>query len=388
MTWRVGRRGHDVERPSEKRIQAISHHMVCIPQRIAYFPLATTSSISKLREHRAGSGPNPKRRTCRGGRAQGSQRRGDCGGQSVPAQRGSRLWRSRYRVGGRARTSPGSSCAVGAAGPRSWSAGRRPSRAERMGRTGGSAARQGHPLRAEMPFTTAAALPLAGLTALRLTRVTGPLASRRFCSPGHRGKWATTSSKSAHPKVLTSPWSPRGKNGCSARRARRRRSVAGSPTQRDTNRPRVCRWRGDRCGMGKARQRRAAGPVRPGESGSTDVNFFDGAADRAEIRSSPTPSDTSDADDRATLAQLCTPAASIRIGLVADWEHTAEAIEATGGTCGARQCHSPREFGHPRQHIGSKIARVQTIMILRAKQEFQNYLDVLSSGSLRTSLVV
>lgn len=39
----------------------------------------------------------------------------------------------------------------------------------------------------DIDFSVAAALPLAGLTALRLTRVTGPLASRRVLLTGASG---------------------------------------------------------------------------------------------------------------------------------------------------------------------------------------------------------
>lgn len=53
-----------------------------------------------------------------------------------------------------------------------------------------------------VPFDVAAALPLAGLTALRLLRVAGRSPAGGSCSPAPPGAWGTTWSNSPPAKVL------------------------------------------------------------------------------------------------------------------------------------------------------------------------------------------
>ena len=390
------RRGHDVVAPVRRtQFQAISHHMVCIPQTTAYFPSATTSSILNfVRAIVPVLARTPSVELAEVDEPEAASDEVIVAVEAFSPNRGESFLLENPPPGWR----PGKD--VAGIVVRASELGQGPAVGQRVvahPERSGWAERVAVPLDkvtalpADMPFTTAAALPLAGLTALRLTRVTGPLASRRILLTGASGGVGhyfveLGASQGADITVVTAS-EERGARLVELGAAESRRRVADATGSYHIGLESVG---GEVTAAVWAKLVNDGLLVWFGQASRVPptLNFFNwrGGLSGTIRKFAYSDSDTSDADDLATLVRLVHAGRlHPEIGLVADWEHTAEAIEAmVGQRAGQGSAHSPREFGHPRQHIGSKIARVQTIMILRAKQGFQSYLDTLVFGVIET----
>lgn len=192
-------------------------------------------------------------------------------------------------------------------------------------------------LPAEMEFTTAAALPLAGLTALRLTRVTGPLASQRLLLTGASGGVGhyfveLAAAQGADITVVTAS-EERGARLVELGAAASVRRVADATGPYQIGLESVG---GEVTAAVWAKLTDNGLLVWFGQASRVPptVDFFDwrGGLSGTIRKFAYTESDTTDADDLATLVRLVqTGRLHPEIGLVADWEHTAEAIEAMVG---------------------------------------------------------
>jgi NADPH:quinone reductase-like Zn-dependent oxidoreductase len=189
----------------------------------------------------------------------------------------------------------------------------------------------------DMSFTMAAALPLAGLTALRLTRVTSPLASRRLLFTGASGGVGhyfveLAASQGADITVVTAS-EERGARLIDLGASASLRHVADATGSYQIGLESVggevtaAVWAkltddGLLVWFGQASR------VRP------TLDFFDwrGGMSGTIRKFAYSDSDTTDAEDLATLVRLVQAGRlHPEIGLVADWEHTAEVIEAMVG---------------------------------------------------------
>jgi NADPH:quinone reductase-like Zn-dependent oxidoreductase len=190
---------------------------------------------------------------------------------------------------------------------------------------------------ADMAVTTAAALPLAGLTALRLTRVTGPLASRRLLLTGASGGVGhyfveLAASQGADITVVAAS-EERGARLVQLGAAASLREVADATGPYQIGLDSVG---GDVTAALWAKLTEDGLLVWFGQASRVPatLDFFDwrGGMSGTIRKFAYTESDTTDADDLATLVRLVHAGRlHPEIGLVADWEHTAEAIEAMVG---------------------------------------------------------
>jgi len=189
----------------------------------------------------------------------------------------------------------------------------------------------------DMAFTTAAALPLAGLTALRLTRVTGPLASRRLLLTGASGGVGhyfveLAAAQGADITVVTAS-EERGARLVEVGAAASLRRVADATGPYQIGLESVG---GETTAAVWAKLTEDGLLVWFGQASRVPptLDFFDwrGGLSGTIRKFAYTESDTTDADDLATLVRLVqTGRLHPEIGLVADWEYTAEAVEAMVG---------------------------------------------------------
>ena len=189
----------------------------------------------------------------------------------------------------------------------------------------------------EIDFSVAAALPLAGLTALRLTRVTGPLASRRVLLTGASGGVGhyfveLAASQGSEITVVTA----------SEERAARLVDLGAAQS--------VCKI-DDAVGSFQIGLDSVGGEVTAavwaklahdgllvwfGQASrvAPTIDFFDwrGGMSGTIRKFAYFRSDTTDAEDLATLVRLVQAGRlHPEIGVVADWEHTADVIESMVG---------------------------------------------------------
>lgn len=183
-------------------------------------------------------------------------------------------------------------------------------------------------------FRTAAALPLAGLTALRLTRVTGPLAAREVLLTGASGGvgHAFVQLAAAHGAIVTAVCAE------SARGARLLELGAAEVVAdvREADGPfdiALESTGGEAMGIAWARLRQRGRLVWFGQAGRkpAQMDFLDwsGATSGSLRRFDYAEDDTSVGTDLAALVRLVASARlQIEIGLIADWAQTPDAIEA------------------------------------------------------------
>jgi NADPH:quinone reductase-like Zn-dependent oxidoreductase len=189
----------------------------------------------------------------------------------------------------------------------------------------------------DIDFSVAAALPLAGLTALRLTRVTGPLASRRVLLTGASGGVGhyfveLAVSQGAEVTVVTS----------SEERGARLVDLGATQSVHAID---------DAVGPYQIGLDSVGGEVTAavwaklahdgllvwfGQASrvAPTIDFFDwrGGMSGTIRKFAYSDSDTSDADDLATLVRMVEAGLlHPEIGVVADWEHAPEVIEAMVG---------------------------------------------------------
>jgi len=183
-------------------------------------------------------------------------------------------------------------------------------------------------------FRTAAALPLAGLTALRLTRATGPLAAREVLLTGASGGvgHAFVQLAAAHGANVTAVCAE------PARGARLLELGAAEVIAdvREADGPfdiALESTGGDAMGIAWARLRQHGRIVWFGQAGRqpAQMDFLDwsGATSGSLRRFDYAEDDTPVGSDLAALVRLVAGARlQIEIGLVADWAQTPDAVEA------------------------------------------------------------
>ncbi len=186
----------------------------------------------------------------------------------------------------------------------------------------------------DLEFMVAAALPLAGLTALRLTRVTGPLASRRLLLTGASGGVGhyfveLAAAQGADITVVTAS-EERGDRLVDLGATQSVRRVTEAPGRYEVGLDSVG---GETTAAVWAKLTDDGLLVWFGQASrvAPTIDFFDwsGGMSGTIRKFAYADSASSDADDLATLVRLVeTGHLHPEIGLVADWGQTAEAIDA------------------------------------------------------------
>jgi NADPH:quinone reductase len=216
-------------------------------------------------------------------------------------------------------------------------------------------------LPADVPFTTAAALPLAGLTALRLTRVTGPLASRRLLLTGASGGvghyFVELAAAQGGDITVVTASEERGVRllELGATSSVRRVADASEPYQIGLE-----SVGGDVTAAVWEKLTDDGLLVWFGQASRVPptLDFFDwrGGSSGTIRKFAYFDSDTTDADDLATLVRLVQAGRlHPEIGLVADWEHTAEAIQTVMG----------------RSVRGNAVLTLPSSSVARAKSDYE-----------------